>query len=220
MKAAGINCSPRVNCNTDQMVCSALKGCAEAGFETAHYNLYQSGRFTGCLSCFGCKRSPHEGECVLKDGMKEILEAVREADVVIFGTPNYLGDVSAGFRSLYERMQFSNLTYQKEQRWYNTYDKEILLVMSSNASEEWYDQLGYTEVLEKYRKAFSSWLGNTEILTAGNTMQVEDYSRYNWTMFDPEKKKESRMEQFPKDLEKARVSGSLAARRAGLKARD
>ena len=152
--------------------------------------------------------------------MKEILEAVREADVVIFGTPNYLGDVSAGFRSLYERMQFSNLTYQKEQRWYNTYDKEILLVMSSNASEEWYDQLGYTEVLEKYRKAFSSWLGNTEILTAGNTMQVEDYSRYNWTMFDPEKKKESRMEQFPKDLEKARVSGSLAAHRAGLKARD
>ena len=219
MKAIAVNCSPRVDQNTYRMVRAALDSCAEAGFETEHYNLYQNGRFTGCLSCFGCKRAPHEGECIVNDGMKEILDGIREADVVILGTPNYLGDVSAGFRSLFERMQFSNLTYQKEQRWYHTYDKEVLLIMSSNASEEWYEQLGYTEVLEKYRKAFAAWLGHTETVIAGNTLQVSDYSRYNWTMFDPEKKKESREKQFPKDLEKARKHGLESAGRAASKNR-
>ena len=219
MKAIAINCSPRVNQNTDMMVSAALKGCVEACFETEHYNLYQNGRFTGCLSCFGCKRAPHEGECIVNDGMKEILTAIKEADVVIFGTPNYLGDVSAGFRSLFERLQFSNLTYQKEQHWYNTYDKEVLLIMSSNASEEWYDQLSYTDVLKKYKMAFESWLGHTEVLIAGNTLQVDDYSKYNWTMFDPEKKKESRAKQFPKDLEKAEKSGLEAAGKAASKSR-
>lgn len=91
--------------------------------------------------------------------------------------------------------------------------------MSSNASEDRYDQLGYTAVLEKYQKAFDAWLGHTEVLIAGNTLQVEDYSRYNWTMFDPEKKKESREKQFPNDLEKARIHGLEAAGRAASKSR-
>ena len=46
-------------------------------------------------------------------GLYPILHTIREADGVIIGTPNYLSQPSAGFRTLYERPVFQNITYQK-----------------------------------------------------------------------------------------------------------
>lgn len=72
----------------------------------------QLAKFTGCISCFGCKLPEHQGECICKDGLAPVLSEIRNADGVIIGTPNYLGDGSAAFRSLYERLIFQSLTYK------------------------------------------------------------------------------------------------------------
>ena len=40
-----------------------------------------------------------------------------------------------------------------------------------------------------------------------NTLQVNDYSQYDWTIFSPEAKAKSRAEQFPIDLQKAYEAG-------------
>ena len=57
-------------------------------------------------------------------------------------------------------------------------------------------------------------VGPTEIMVCGDTLQVNDYSKYNWTMFNPEAKKIRHEEVFLKDLEKAFALGAEVAKKA------
>lgn len=202
-KIVAINASPRTKWNTSSLVREAAKGAEAEGAEVRIFDLYSLGKFTGCISCFGCKLPGHQGKCVYKDALTPVLEAIREADGLIIGTPNYLGDVSAAFRSLYERLVFQALTYKTEPRSYNTHLIPVLFIMTSNCAEEAYDRIGYTDMLEKYKGTLSGMVGPTKVMIAGNTLQVNNYHLYNWTMFDPEAKKARHDEVFPKELEKA-----------------
>ena len=101
-KIVAINASPRKNWNTESLVREAAKGAEENGAEVKVFDLYKLEKFTGCISCFGCKLPEHLGTCIYKDGLAPVLEEIRNADGLIIGTPNYLGDVSAAFRALYE----------------------------------------------------------------------------------------------------------------------
>ncbi|MBQ6488788.1 MAG: flavodoxin family protein [Solobacterium sp.] len=206
-KIVVVNAGPRKNWNTDLMLKEAARGAEEAGAQIQFFDLYRLERFTGCVSCFACKLAPNHGKCMTRDGLTPVLDAIREADGLIIGSPNYLGEPTAVFRSLYERLIFQNLTYEKERRTYVNYDCPVLMIMTSNISTDRYAEVGYTAMLETLRQRFSTFVGPAEVLTAGNTMQVDDYSRYTWTGFDPEQKKLSRKEQFPKDLEKAFLAG-------------
>ena len=44
-------------------------------------------------------------------------------------------------------------------------------------------------------------------MISSDTLQVKDYSRYNWTMFDPEHKKARHEAVFPEDKKKAFTLG-------------
>ena len=118
-KIVVINASPRKEWNTGSLVREAARGAEESGAEVKIFDLYKLEKFTGCISCFGCKLPEHLGVCIYKDGLTAILEEIRNADGLIIGTPNYLGNVSAAFRSLYERLIFQSLTYKIEPRSYN-----------------------------------------------------------------------------------------------------
>lgn len=65
------------------------------------FDLFQLEKYTGCISCFGCKKEQNKGHCVCRDGLTEVLDAIREADGLIIGSPNYLGEMTASFRALY-----------------------------------------------------------------------------------------------------------------------
>lgn len=202
-KIVAINASPRTNWNTASLVREAIKGAEREGAEVQVFDLYRLEKYSGCLSCFSCKRTPNEGRCIIRDGLAPVLEAIRGADGLILGTPNYLGDVSAGFRALYERLIFQSLTYQTEPRSYPTRKIPVLFVMTSNSPEEYYSALGYDKVVENYQKTLSSFVGNTRVMIAGDTLQVKDYSRYNWTLFNPEHKQQRHEEVFPQECDKA-----------------
>ena len=116
-KIVAVNCSPRPAWNTGTLIREAANGAASEGAEIKVFDLYQLEKFTGCVSCFGCKLPPHYGECVCRDGLAPVLEEIRTADGLILGTPNYLGDGSAGFRALYERLIFPSHTYRTEPLW-------------------------------------------------------------------------------------------------------
>ena len=105
-KIVAINCSPRTTWNTATLVREAAKGAVEQGAEVEVFDLYKLETFTGCVSCFGCKLPQSLGKCICKDGLTPVLEAIRNADGLIIGSPNYLGDVTSGFRALYERLIF------------------------------------------------------------------------------------------------------------------
>ena len=188
-KIVAVNASPRTMWNTGSLIREAAKGAESAGAEIKVFDLYKLEKFTGCISCFGCKLQEHQGRCICKDGLSPVLEEIRSADGLIIGTPNYLGDVSAAFRSLYERLIFQSLTYKVEPRSYNNHLIPVLFIMTSNCSEEFYGQIGYDKMLENYKNTLSGMVGPTKVMVCGDTLQVKDYSKYNWTMFNPEEKK-------------------------------
>ena len=178
-KIVAINCSPRTVWNTATLVREAAKGAEAQGAEVKIIDMYKLEKFTGCVSCFGCKLPDNLGKCICKDGLAPVLEAIRNADGLIIGSPNYLGDMTAGFRALYERLIFQSLTYKTEVRSYNQKQIPVLMVMTSNASEDFYAQIGYDEMLKRYQGSLNTFVGPTRILISSDTLQVKDYSRYN-----------------------------------------
>ena len=208
-KIVAINCSPRTTWNTATLVREAAKGVESKGAEVEIIDLYKLEKFTGCVSCFGCKLPQSLGKCICKDGLTSVLEAIRNADGLIIGSPNYLGDVTAGFRALFERLIFQSLTYKTEFRSYNEKQIPVLMIMTSNASEDYYSQIGYDAMLQRYQGSLGTFVGPTKILISSDTLQVKDYSRYNWSMFDPEHKKQRHETVFPEDKKKAFALGGL-----------
>ena len=202
-KIVVINGSPRSGWNTDTIIRCAGQGAADKGAEVEYINLYQLERFTGCISCFGCKLGNNLGKCINRDGLYEVLEKIRNADALIIGTPVYFGDVSASFRALIERLMFQYLPYKKEVASYNTRKIPVLLVVTSTVSAE-YDQA----LLERSGKMFERFIGPTTTYACGNTLQVNNYDIYNWTMFNPEEKYRRHETVFPMEMEKARQMGS------------
>lgn len=203
-----INASSRVEWNTGTLIREAAKGAEAEGAEIKIFDLYRLEKYTGCISCFGCKLVPNKGKCVCRDGLAPVLEAIRNADGLIIGTPNYLGDVSAGFRALYERLIFQLLTYKTDPRSYSDRKIPVLFIMTSNSPKEFYAPAGYRKMLKGYQKSLDAFVGNTKLFIAGNTLQVKDYNRFNWTMFNPEAKKERHEKVFPEERKKVFALGA------------
>lgn len=206
-KIVAVNASPRKNWNTGQLVRAAAEG---AGAEVI--DLYTLERFTGCISCFGCKTEKFAGQCVCNDALKPVLDAIRSADGLIIGTPNYLGEASASFRALYERLIFQYLTYNPEHISANTRQIPVLFIMTSNAGDAAYEPGGfYHALVENYRNTLTKFVGPAKVLIAADTVQVSDYSRYNWKMFDGEAKQRRHDAVFAGLLDEARALGKEMA---------
>lgn len=202
-KIIAINASPRKGWNTDKLVKAAGEGAKSSEGEVEYIELYNLEKYTGCISCFACKLPNTFGKCVYKDGLHDVLEKIRNADGLIIGSPNYLGNLTAGFRALYERLVFQVITYNEKKPNCNERKIPVLLITTSNCSEDMYDAVGYTSMLEDYKSTLSNFVGPTELLICGNTLQVQDYSRYDWTMFDSNAKHHHHDETFGKYLQRA-----------------
>ena len=209
-----VNAGPRKGWNTDTLLTEAAKGAESEGAQVQVFDLYRLEKVHGCMSCFACKLAPNEGKCVFKDGLAPVLEAIREADGLVIGTPNYLGDASAGFRAIYERLIFQSLTYWKDPHRYDVRKIPVLFIMTSNCPEEFYAPLGYNKTVSSYQQALTDAVGNTKVMIAGDTLQVKDYSRFNWTMFDPAAKQKRHETVFPKEQKEAFALGAQMVKEA------
>ncbi|MBQ1448208.1 MAG: flavodoxin family protein, partial [Erysipelotrichaceae bacterium] len=90
-----VNAGPRLNWNTDTLIKEAVKGAEESGAIVKRFDLFRLAKFTGCVSCFGCKKEQFKGHCICKGGLTPVLDAIRQADGLIIGSPNYLGDLTS-----------------------------------------------------------------------------------------------------------------------------
>ncbi len=198
-KIVVVNAGPRKGWNTDTLVTEAAKGAESAGAEIIRFDLFRLERYTGCISCFGCKKDKFKGHCVCKDGLTPVLDAIREADGLIIGSPNYLSEMTASFRALYERLIFQSLTYNLETPCVNQNVIPVLLIMTSNAPDS-----AYQGLLQNYKQTFSRFVGPTEVFVSGNTLQLKDYSKtdWQWTMFDPAEKQQRHDTVFPQECRK------------------
>ena len=71
----------------------------------------------------------------------------------------------------------------------------------------------YTSLLERYKGTLDALVGPTQVLVSGDTLQVNDYTPYGWTMFDPEAKKARRETVFLQERQKAFELGEALVRR-------
>jgi len=199
-KVVVVNAGPRKGWNTDTLLTEAARGAEAAGADIQRFDLFRLERYTGCISCFGCKKEKNKGRCIYRDGLTPVLDAIREADGLIIGSPNYLSNMTASFRALYERLIFQNLTYNVEMPCCNEHPIPVLLIMTSNAPDT-----AFLDLLEDYKGALSAFVGPTEFLVSGETLQLKDYSAtdWPWTLFDPEQRKARHESIFPEECKKA-----------------
>jgi multimeric flavodoxin WrbA len=94
--------SPRKGSNTDILIEQTLKGVTFRGHSFEKIYLYQY-EISPCIDCRKCKK----GDCVcfINDGMQQIYPKMNEADLIIFGTPNYWYGPTAKMKLLIDRMQ-------------------------------------------------------------------------------------------------------------------
>ena len=198
-KIVVVNASPRKGWNTDSLLMKAAKGAEAAGAEIVKFDLFKLEKYTGCISCFGCKREKFKGHCICKDGLTPVLDVIREADGLIIGSPNYLSEMTASFRALYERLIFQNLTYNVENPCCNDHPIPVLFIMTSNAPDTM-----YTGLVENYKNTLTRFVGPAETFVSGNTLQLKDYSKtdWPWTLFNPEEKKQRHETVFPEECKK------------------
>ena len=207
-KIIAINASPRSTWNTGTLVRETAEGAKQAGAEVEVIDLYKLGKYSGCISCFGCKRESSVGKCVCRDELFPVLEKIREADGLILGTPVYLGEGTAGFRALYERLIFQYISYKKEPRSYASKKIPVVLIFTGNAPEAFFKGPVYGKLVENYQNTLNGFIGPTKVLISADTLQVDDYTPYDWTMFDPEAKKKRRAEVFPEECKEAACLGA------------
>ena len=83
--------------------------------------------------------------------------------------------------------------------------------MTSNAPDTMYSGL-----MENYRQTLNRFVGPTQVLVSGDTLQLTDYGKtdWPWTMFDPEAKKRRHETVFPLECEKAFQMGAALAQPA------
>lgn len=203
-KIVAVNAGPRKGWNTDTLISEAAKGAENAGAQIERFDLFRLDRYTGCISCFGCKKEKNKGHCICRDGLTPVLDAIREADGLIIGSPNYLGELSASFRALYERLIFQNLTYNREKPNCNEHMIPVLLIMTSNAPDN-----SYKNLLQNYQQVFNRFVGPTEVFASGDTLQLKDYSKtdWEWSIFDPEAKKLRHETVFPEQCKEVYALG-------------
>ncbi|MCR4944530.1 MAG: flavodoxin family protein [Clostridium sp.] len=198
MNVLAINCSPRKNWNTAQLLKSALEGAKSNGAEVEYINLYDL-NFAGCRSCMLCKRKDVERcHCYWKDDLSPVIDKIFAADVLFIGTPIYLGRPTSQYFALMERLHFTALSYDDYRNYFNG-KVNVGMFVTMNATEEFYDKL-YKEKFEEYASEFKALNGDVSIYPCYNTLQVKDYSKFNMSSFSEEDKKKVHEDRFLIDL--------------------
>jgi multimeric flavodoxin WrbA len=99
-KIVVLNGSPRKAGSTAALAGELLKAAQLSGADIKDFNLNLM-NIRGCQSCYACKKT---GECVVKDDMQQIYQAIDEADGVIFATPVYMLQMTAQMKLAIDRL--------------------------------------------------------------------------------------------------------------------
>lgn len=218
MRVYAINASPRKKWNTATILQHALDGARDAApdAQTEMIHLYDY-KYKGCISCFQCKRlgSPSYGKCAVKDEITPVIDKLLEADVIIFGSPIYFGNVTGMLRSFEERLFFSNFVYDKNYSSLAPKKIHTAFAYTMNVPHAVMEEWNYPGQLKIMESCAERIFGHApRILHVNNTYQFSDYSKYKMEIFSEEEKKKYREEQFPKNCENARKMGADLVRDA------
>lgn len=212
MKAIAINGSPRKNWNTATLLKKSLDGAASIGAETELIHLYDL-NFQGCCSCFACKKleNSFDGYCVIKDGLTQVLKTILSSDILILGSPIYLGNITGEMKSFMERLIFANLSYDSADRTNFAGAIHSGFVYTMGLPHEMIKSSGYKYIFESNKSYLQLLNGISEYIISADNYQFNDYSKYAASNFSEKHKAEIREKQFPIDCQNAFEMGRKLA---------
>ena len=199
-----INGSPRKKWNTATLLEHALKGAASEGAQTEIVHLYDLD-YKGCTSCFSCKLvgGKSYGKCALQDDLTPVLERIRHADALIFGSPIYVGTATGEMRSFLERLVFPYLVYDAARSSLFPGKMPTGFIYTMGADEARVNDMAYEAQFSLTSMLLERIFGPSEWFMVTDTLQFDDYTKYVSSGFDPEAKARRRREVFPEDCKKA-----------------
>lgn len=209
-KIYAINGSPRRNRNTATLLDKVLEGAKSVAPDVIaeRINLY-SLKYTGCLSCFACKRKngPSYGKCAVKDDLYEVLQKLAEADAVVFGSPIYYRTITGQLHAFYERFFFPYMQYKVG--YPNLVQRKIptACIYTMNVLEDEMLRDGYRKNMGLFELFLENYFQKPLVLHAFNTYQFDDYDKYVCEVFSKEEKAAYRETHFPEDCRKAFAMG-------------
>lgn len=103
MKVLAFNCSPNMEkSNTALILNPFLEGMKEEGAEVELFYVRRL-KINPCLGEFSCWfKTP--GECIHDDDMKMLYPKIKEADIIVFGTPVYVDGMPGPMKNLIDRL--------------------------------------------------------------------------------------------------------------------
>ena len=137
-----ISTSLRGKSNSEILAKECEKGARDAGHDVEFLSLRGKDiRF--CIGCLSCQKT---GSCVLKDDVPEIMEKVKEAEVVVFATPIYYYEMSGQMKTLLDRL---NPLYDSDYCFRDIYmiataaeDENTTIEKAYNGLQGWVDCFG------------------------------------------------------------------------------
>ncbi|RDY31935.1 flavodoxin family protein [Lachnotalea glycerini] len=103
MKITVFNGSPKgargVTYELQRCLCDGIEG---AGGNVEIINLIQK-KINRCLGCMGCWQV-HEGICIIKDDMIDLIHKLLTSDLVVLATPLYFNNVTLSLKTFLERL--------------------------------------------------------------------------------------------------------------------
>lgn len=100
MKIVCLLGSPRPKGNTAFLAERFCETARQAGSEVVTFSLNKL-NYKGCQGCMTCKTKLDR--CVLKDDLEQVLDAVRDADILVMATPVYYGEVTSQMKGFIDR---------------------------------------------------------------------------------------------------------------------
>lgn len=98
-KVLVISTSLRPRSNSHALADEFARGAAASGNEVKTVSL-QDKEIRFCIGCLSCQKT---GRCVIKDDAPEIVEMMREAEVIAFATPIYYYEMCGQMKTLLDR---------------------------------------------------------------------------------------------------------------------
>jgi len=103
MNVMGFVASPRKEGNTAWTINKILEGAKEQGAETRSW-YFSDLDIKPCRGCLGCHTGARDRGCVIDDDMQKLYGALKQADVLVLGSPVYMGQMSAQAKIFTDRL--------------------------------------------------------------------------------------------------------------------
>ena len=212
MRVVAFSGSPRKSGNTATLLGKALEGAESAGAEAELFHLYEYA-YKGCVSCLACKRADtkHPGRCAVRDELTPLLERALAADVLLVGTPVYLGTETAATRAFTERLIYPCHTYAVTPITASPRSFKTGILYTMGKADTDHRVLGYDKLIERFHYYYDRAFGHCEVFVHDKARLFGDHAKYFCPRIDAKAQAAHYEKTFPLECERAFAFGKALA---------